>query len=136
MNTATNWMASALNKQCQNFISEYPQPGASELDIFVQKAHKVSQGVCNPPWHMIPKALSYLAQSKHYEVLLVVPYHLMKLWWHTFQTMAKMTITIYRVIFHLTDGAAVKAHQSMICGCLCKNISGFEEQPRKKCIRF
>ena len=37
IDTAIDWMASAVNKQCQKFISEYPQPGASGVDVLFNK---------------------------------------------------------------------------------------------------
>ena len=132
IDTATDWMASAVNKQCPNFFSEYPQPGASGVDIFVQRAHKISPGFRNPPWHMIPKVLAYLEEATKYEVLLVVPYHPLKPWWHKFQSLAQRTITIFRATYHLPDEVAVRARQPMICGWLFKTISDSEEHPRKK----
>ena len=132
IDTAIDWMASAVNKQCQRFISEYPQPGASGVDSFVQRAHKISPGFCNPQWHMIPKVLAYLEEATKYEVLLVVPFHPLKPWWHKFQSLAQRTITIYPATYHLPDGVTVGAHQPMICGWLFKTISDFEEHPRKK----
>ena len=132
IDTATDWMASAVNKQCQKFISEYPQPGASGVDIFVQRAHRISPGFCNPPWHMIPKVLAYLEEATKYEVLLVVPYHPLKPWWHKFQSLAQRTITIYRATYHLSAGVTVRARQPMICGWLFKTISDSEEHPQKK----
>ena len=132
IDTAIDWMASAVNTQCQKFVSEYPQPGASGVDIFVQRAHKISPGFCNPRWHMIPKVLGYLEEGTKYEVLLVVPYHPLKPWWHKFQSLAQRTITIYRGTYHLPDGVTVRARQPMICGWLFKPISDLEEHPRKK----
>ena len=36
MRPGKDWMASAVNRQCPKFISEYPQPGAFRVDIFTQ----------------------------------------------------------------------------------------------------
>ena len=133
MSSGTEWMASAVNRQCPQFISEYPQPGAFGVDIFTQQTHKVSPGFCNPPWHLNPKMLAFLEEATHYEVLLVVPYHPLKPWWHKFQSMTQMTITIFQATYQLQDRVAVKARQPMICGWLCKTTSDSKEPPRKKC---
>ena len=114
MRSGTDSMASAVNRQCPKFISEYPQPGAFGVDIFMQRTHKVSPGFCNPPWHLIPKMLTFLEEGTHYEVLLVVPYHQLKPWGHKFQSMTQMTITIYQATYQLPAGVADKARQPMI----------------------
>ena len=135
MRSGTDWMASAVNRQSPKFISQYPQPGALGVDIFTQRTHKVSPGFCNPRWHLIPKMLTFLEGATHYEVLLVVSYHLLKPWWHKFQSMTQMTITICQASYQLPDGVAVKARQPMICGWLCKTTSDSKEPPKKKSKR-
>ena len=58
IDSAIDWMASAVNKQCQKFISEYPQPGASGVDIFVQRAHRISPGFLQPSVAYDPQSFS------------------------------------------------------------------------------
>ena len=81
---------------------------------------------------MISKVLAYLEEATRYEVLLMVPYHPLKPWWHKFQFLAQRTVTIYRATYHLPDGVTVRARQPMICAWLFKTISDWEEHPRKK----
>ena len=105
------------------------------VDILTQRTHKVSPGFSNPPWHLIPKMLTFLEEATHYKVLLVVPYHPLKPWWHKFQSMTQMTITIYQATYQLPDRVAVKARQPVICGWLCKTTSDSKEPPKKKSRR-
>ena len=94
MNTARDRMANAKNAQCPKYISDCPQPGAWGVDLLTHRPQKVSPGDCNPPLRLIPRILKYVEQAEKYEVILVVPIHPDRPWWHQFQALTNVQFTL------------------------------------------